>query len=732
MQNREYFISVLEKANEVRIDNLPESIILVDEVLKSEMIENYIELKAKALSQLALYTMITGENEDSLQYAQQSIKLYEELNDEKGIADAKYCIAGVYYKTDNYHLALVYIIDALNIYKKDNDFFNISRCEKTLATIYEYSGDIETAIKSLKNAIKAGKRIDNANLESNAYNNLSGLYIKEGKIDLAEKTIRKSIALKSETGDVRGMAFAVYGRAKVHLVKKEYDLAKAEFLESIRIHSEMGERLGLTMAYHKFAKLYFEIDEMAKAKEILSKCVDLCEQYNISIIRIKAYFLFYNICRREGDTTKALDYLESYLQLKEKVLNTQTLRVIDSYDTLVKMKTVQKEAEFLRERAEMIEKTNKAHEIARVRQDFLSTMSHEIRTPLNAITTITSLLSEKTNEEDQKLIDTLKFSANHLMMIINDILDFNKLDLGKMKLDLNPVSIRKLVEDIYKTYEFPAKEKNLEFDLVTNISLEETYLIDNTKITQIVGNLLCNAIKFTESGKVGFEVNIQKRLAEHDLIEFKVTDTGEGINAENLDKIFESFTQINNRITRKSGGTGLGLAIVKKLIELHGSDIKVESESGKGTQFIFSLKLKKVAAIVETVGTNGSFDLNGRKVLLAEDNPVNAMIAKKLLSNWGIITDHAQNGIEAVKKAETNTYDYILMDIHMPEMDGFEATEIIRKSKGINAEIPIFALTADISAVEHESYFSVFSGFLLKPIEIDKLKIALSTVKVYG
>lgn len=725
MALKDKLISLLDEANKARIYKLDYSIELAKEVLSSCNDSDLNDIKAKALSQLSLYHMIIGDNETALQHAQKSMELFEALNDEKGIADAKYSIAGVYYKTDNYHIGLVFLIDALNIYKKFNDYYNISRCEKSLGTVYEYSDDQKSAVQAYENAIAAAKKINDLNLESNAYNNLSGVYIKQQKIELASTIIEKSIAIKQETGDVRGLAFAKYGRAKVLLALQKHQESEIEFEESIAIHTQMGERLGLAMCFHKMAKLYLAMNRLEDAKKRLSDALALTEQYNISIIKFKCYYLLYRIYKQEKNETAALDYLEHYLNEKEHVINTQTLKVIDSYDMLVQMKTMQKEAQLQKEKAEMIEKNNRAEEAARVRQEFLSTMSHEIRTPLNAITTIVSMLSERSNDEDTKLINSLKFSSNLLMWIINDILDFTKLDLGKMMLEFHPVSLKELLENIWKSYDYQAQEKGLRFKFHCGISNEAMYLVDQTRLTQILGNLVSNAIKFTKKGTVDLVVEVTKKGKQYDVLTFKVTDTGEGIESKDLVKIFESFSQIKNTITRKQGGTGLGLAIVKNLVQLHKSEIKVTSEIGKGTTFWFELRLKKGIYQIQNKKEVVTESLEDKKVLLAEDNAINAQIAIRLLSRWGIVTDHAKNGKEAVEKAKNQPYDFILMDIHMPEMDGFEATAIIRNGNSSNKSIPIYALTADISAKDNNGYNNFFNGFLLKPLEIDKLHKAL-------
>ena len=196
MNIRKRLITLLDEANEARIYKLEHSVELAKKVLSFCNTTKFNDIKARALSQLSLYSMIVGDNEASLEYAKNSIFLFEKLNDDKGIADAKYSIASVYYKTDNYHIGLVFLIDALNIYKKFDDHYNISRCEKSLGTVYEYSGNQNNAVQSYENAIQAAKKIKNFNLESNAYNNLSGIYIKQGKLDLAAKIIQREQAMK--------------------------------------------------------------------------------------------------------------------------------------------------------------------------------------------------------------------------------------------------------------------------------------------------------------------------------------------------------------------------------------------------------------------------------------------------------------------------------------------------------------------------------------------------------
>lgn len=726
MKEKEVVKTLLEKSYLSRMYNLENSIALTKKALLLCDDEKDLELKAKAYYQLALYNMIIGNYEVSTSNSIESLKLYEALNDERGIADVKYAIAGVYYKTNDYHLGLVYLIDALNIYKKFNDYYNISRCEKSLGTIYDYFDDKKKAILSYENAISAAQKINDIVLESNAYNNLSGIYIKLGEIEKAYDLVEKSILIKKQANDTRGLAFALYGKGKVLLAQKKYVDSEINFKAALTIHEQMGEQLGLVMVQTKLAKLYVENNRLDEAIVLLQKTLETVNKYNVTIIKFKVYYLLYTIMKMQKKVEKALCYLELYLKEKEGVLNTQTLKVIDSYDMLVQMKMQQKDAELEKEKALMEEKNRRTEDSARIRQEFLSTMSHEIRTPLNAVTTIVSMLNDDFSVYSKELIEPLKFSTNHLMNIINDILDFTKLDLGKVKLDTHKVDIISLLKHFKKTYEIHALQKDISFILKTDDLLEKNYMMDETKIIQILGNLVGNAIKFTDVGEVILDVTVAKQKENSDVLLFKVSDTGEGIEKDKIKLIFDSFSQIKNITTRKEGGTGLGLAIVKNLISLHKSKIKVKSIFGKGSVFMFKIEFKKAENIID----NDVNDITvsafvNKKLLLVEDNVINAFIAKTLITKWGIEVDHAMDGNEAIKKAVNTKYDYILMDIHMPGMDGFETTKIMRTTNEFNKTIPIFGLTADISAKDNAPSEAHFTDFLLKPLEIEKLKLAL-------
>jgi len=717
-------VALLDEAYAARINDLNHSTEVATRALQMSRMANNNLLIGKSLNHLSLFYMIQGEYNRSISMAEEAIKYFEELHDEKGIADARYSIASNYYKTDNYHLGLIYLSNCLTTYRKYNDYHNQARTQKSLGTIYEYFGDQKNAIKSYEGAIESARQAKDTNLESNAYNPLSGIYLKQGKTKEAMDLIERSIAMKNKTGDVRGLAFALYGRGKIYLKTERYELAEADFKKSLSIHKRVGEKLGMGMLYHRMADLYIRMERLDEARKILERTLVFSEAYNIVIIHFKCDQLLYHIYKQQGNTVKALEHLEHYLIQKEAVINTQTLQIIENYELITRMESLEKEAKLQKEKDEIIKKKELAEQSAKVKQDFLSTMSHEIRTPLNGVITITSLLKDRADEEEQKLLTSLKFASNNLLLIINDILDFTKLDAGKMYLDIQPCNLLKMMENMRHIYENMAVEKGLKLYLDIDKYVGESYELDETKLSQIIGNLIGNAIKYTDTGQVNIIIEKTQSTDQYDTLRFTIADTGVGIPKKSYEEIFESFSQPKSITTRRHGGSGLGLAIVKKLAELYESKVNVSSMVGKGSTFSFDIKAKGI--ISEAIKKPAPLDkLVGKTVLLAEDNMINAMVARKLLSNWGVTTDHAINGLEAVEKSKQKAYDFVLMDVHMPEMNGFDATKIIRGINNPNTFTPIFALTADITAELHDEYAGYFNGFLRKPIEIDKLYSAM-------
>ena len=361
---------------------------------------------------------------------------------------------------------------------------------------------------------------------------------------------------------------------------------------------------------------------------------------------------------------------------------------------------------------------DKAEKAAVAKQDFLSTMSHEIRTPLNVVIGMARLLIDENPKPEQlEYLKSLQFSANNLLVIINDILDFSKIEAGKVKLEQINFSVREVVEGVVNAFLFRAEEKGIALRIAIDESIPERLLGDQVRLTQILNNLVGNAIKFTEQGFVSIHVNSLNTHGEHIDISFEVRDSGIGISQDKIQTIFNSFTQATSDTTRKFGGTGLGLTICKRLVELQGGSIQVKSKEGIGSSFGFTISYRKteqhpLPPVVEMEAPS----LNDVRVLLVEDNPSNRMVACSFLGKIGVQVTIAENGLEAIKAVQSQCFDIILMDLQMPRMDGYEATQAIRQLGGRFDKLPIIALTADVvSDVKERVVKAGMNDYLSKP-----------------
>jgi len=356
---------------------------------------------------------------------------------------------------------------------------------------------------------------------------------------------------------------------------------------------------------------------------------------------------------------------------------------------------------------------------------FLANMSHEIRTPLNAIIGILRLLQESpVNEAQMKLLHNMKASSENLVHIINDILDFSKIEIGKIELSSTPFNLKDLARRIYDAHEFKAEEKGIRFSCIVNPALDKTYLGDPVRLHQILSNLVSNAMKFTSEGMVEIKVDLTEGKGSRDRILFSVEDTGIGISPENQSRIFNSFQQEDESITRTYGGTGLGLAISKQLVELMGGRLELVSRKNQGSKFCFTIELSEGSGVVPEVQAElkkpDQNVLKGLRVLMVEDNKFNQFIAQAILDKWGVETTVLEDGQQAVDLLRTRSFDLILMDIQMPVMDGITATKIIRQELGVKT--PILALTANVvMGIVERCLEAGMQGYISKPFEEDLL-----------
>lgn len=363
--------------------------------------------------------------------------------------------------------------------------------------------------------------------------------------------------------------------------------------------------------------------------------------------------------------------------------------------------------------------THVAEDAVKSKQQFLSNMSHEIRTPMNAIIGFTKvMLKTELSARQKEYLTAIKLSGDALIVLINDILDLAKVDAGKMTFEQTRFKIAQSIAAMLHLFEAKIQEKNLELIKEYDTNIPEVLVGDPVRLHQIIMNLVSNAVKFTTRGSITVGVRLLEEDEASATIEFSVADTGIGIMDNKTEKIFENFQQASSATARLFGGTGLGLAIAKQLVEQQGGSIRVTSKMGEGSAFYFVLSFKKTS---DTSDLEASFikeetEALSIKVLVAEDMALNQLLMKTLLDDFGFERDIADNGRIAIEKLQLNSYDVILMDLHMPEMNGFEATEYIRNQ--LHSKIPIIALTADVTTVDLAKCKAVgMNDYIAKPVD---------------
>ncbi|MEZ5196717.1 MAG: response regulator [Bacteroidales bacterium] len=373
-------------------------------------------------------------------------------------------------------------------------------------------------------------------------------------------------------------------------------------------------------------------------------------------------------------------------------------------------------AESERERAANSEK---------VKEQFLANMSHEIRTPMNAIMGMTDIIIRNDHPASQDTyLNAIRQSSENLLIILNEILDLSKLEAGKIELEHIQFSPEEVVRNVKDILRFKAEEKGLHLNVHIDEKVPEYLIGDPTRLNQIIVNLASNAIKFTEKGKVSIEVLSKEISNENALLQFKVIDTGIGIAKDKMNTIFEVFTQEDTDTTRKYGGTGLGLSICKKLVDLHKGIINLESIKGSGSTFIVEIPYAICDVCKDNKKEGFSFTLKDLNILLVEDNTFNVIVAQNELEESipGVKIEVAENGKIAVEKVNANNYDIILMDVQMPEMDGYDATRAIRKLNNPKSKTPIIAMTANVMKAEIERCFEAgMHGYIPKPFQSKEL-----------
>lgn len=562
--------ALLKKGYDVRVNNISRAIELTTQALNLSKTLHDAGLIAAAKSQLGLFCMIQGEFQNAIAYSEESLQYFKKINDQKGIADAQYNIAGVLYKTDDYYLGLHYLLDCLSIYRTLGDLYSEARVLKSMGTIYEYLGDLDNAVESYLKCVEAGRAAKDPNLESNAYNPLSGVYLKRNQDDLAIDIIEKSITIKQQTNDVRGLAFALYGRGKVFIKLRKFDQALNDLTQSLTIHQQMKDQLGVAMAYNKLGLLYFERRDYEQAQKFLLDALQKSEEFNIRFIRFKAYYSLHQVARAQGRTQEALDYLEKYIHIKESVINSRTYTVIKSYEAISRVDILEREAKAQKDKTEIIEKKNAELD------SFFYRVSHDLKGPIASLLGLNNLIKLEVKDEHIQryfnMYQTQIMRINNIVMDLIDLTRMNNQEENKVRIDFET-----LLDECIQSYHYVENFNAIRFikKIDKDINFYSVWAIVNT----ILQNLVENAIKYASPAKDSFVLVSIRNLGNQICIE--VEDNGIGIQADYQSRVFNMFFRANDQVQ----GTGLGLYILKRAVERLNGEVRFESDVRYGTKF---------------------------------------------------------------------------------------------------------------------------------------------------
>ncbi|MCD0466698.1 ATP-binding protein [Flavobacterium sp. ENC] len=690
-------------------------------------------------NKLANNNLQDKEYTQALFFTQKSIAYCALNNKPENLANQTFKLGKIYYNLGNYE-------DALKNFHKSVSLFNRVKPTCTKALALHYIGITNTTQGNYQIAELYYKKADNLLKELNIADSAEILSYQKAmafkannNFPLAVKTFQRIIKKQDNNSILKAKADSYYQLGLLKNQLKQNDSAIIYFDNALEINAksnDLAQKSKIILAISQYYKKQRNFD---LAYSYLDEHYQI-ENYILKIKNAKLDVNEFEKFKKNQSINKTLKREnEEKIQLKtyrySKLVSILAIALISILSllslALYKNNIIRNQNNLLlREKnKELILAKNKAEKASQARSEFLSTVSHELRTPLNAINGITHLLLEDNPKKTQlKYLESLKFSGNYLTTFINEILEINKIDSTKVEIENISFNLKELLFNIQSSLKELATANKNYFNLEIDKSIPDNLIGDPTKLSQIILNLINNALKFTQNGHVSVIAKLYAIENDNATVYFEIVDTGIGIPEDKLQTVFESFSQGSIEVNRKYGGTGLGLTIVKKLIELLGGEIKLKSEVDKGSTFTFRLDFrinKEPLEIKEEAKSYSDEQLKNKSILLIEDNKINQMITRKMLENKAISCEIIDNGEDAVELLKIRKFDMILMDVHLPGINGTTATKQIREFDKIT---PIIALTA-ISLDENRDMLLSFgmNDVITKPFVPDEFYSIIAT-----
>ncbi|GAA4112027.1 ATP-binding protein [Aquimarina addita] len=695
-----YLNKASESLNKARLAQALENITLAKELTQQAQSRIYIAKTNQVLAEL--YTEL-GDLKSAKEQIANAISIQQAENDDIALANSLNILGYISIKNKNFESAENYLNKANTIVKKNSLKDLEGPVKLNLGILALSMDDPKKAIEYFDNGLPTIDSLNQFYYKAKLFNNKAIAQMKLNLLDesIVTNEVAMEISKKNRYFEIQSESFKLF--SKIYEKKKEFETS----LQNLKSHQRFKDSLS------KINKTIIAQDAKGKLNVGENKVIieELTEE------------------NKQQQQSLKLGRLTTILSIALiTILSLLTL-------SLYKNNNLRARANELLQNKNnelMLAKEN-AERASAAKVQFLSTITHELRTPLYAVTGLTHLLLEESPTPNQKEhLNSLKFSGEYLLSLINNILDLNKLEANKVEIENTSFNLQKRINDVLIALGKSVKDRNNKLHYEFDKSIPSKLKGDPLKISQILINLIGNSIKFTQNGDIWIRVKLINIIENKVFLNFEIQDNGVGISDKKQQSIFENFTQGSIQINRKFGGTGLGLSIVKNLLSLMDSEIKLESQLGQGSKFSFDLKFeifKDQSSNYQEEAKKINYDVMvDKRILVVEDNKINQLITRKILEKSKMICDVADNGDMAVNKAKNNTFDLILMDIHMPGISGIEATKLIRE---FDKEIPIVALTAvTLDDNLDEFYTNGFNDIIPKPYKTEefftKLHKALS------
>ncbi len=692
-----------------------------------------LELTLQNLIQRAKLENDRGDYLNAKDDLEEALSIAELLDDKinQGIIHTK--IARVQYLVGETNRANVSLNTAASIQRGINDYPNLAITYNIKGVIHHTNQEYEDALGYYKSAKNLFEQEELEEYVSEVTLNQAKTYIAVKNFETAKTILESTIVIAKKYEQNKRLSSALIEMGKVSNALGNSELALSQINEGLSIAKQGNIIENINEAFLTLSEVYEKIGDYKNALINTNSHIKLSDSIlnvkrqnlasGVASIHVSKYKDEKNKQLQEqfDEVSKESNFTRITTTLSIALITILSLLTLSLYkNNNIRLKTNNM---LHKKNDELIVAKEKAELASKTKANFLSTVTHELRTPLYAVTGLTNMLLEEDPKPHQLAhLKSLKFSGDYLLTFINDILQINKIEANKVELDPEVFNLKNKIDNVISALANSAKDNGTKLHYYYEKDLPETFNGDQLKLSQILINLLGNAIKFTKDGDIWVRVHKIEAKNKNYRLRFEIEDNGIGITKEKQDQLFDSFAQGSVQINRKYGGTGLGLSIVKGLIKILKGKIYLKSELGKGTTFFFEIPLEEVKDVEKTKSEEREkankveeLDLEDVKILIVEDNKINQMITRKILTKMGLKCDLVDNGEAAVEKVRSNTYNIVLMDIHMPGISGLEATKIIRS---FDKDTTIFALTAvTLEDKMHEFGEAGFNDIISKPFK---------------